>query len=250
MKRLHCIALFCATLCVSAWGQANPNNPVLPNGASVTDEILNLSSGGYYSTALQFDNRYKSIKGSPFLWDEWSEGTLYLTDSTIVGTSLKYKFDAYSNEIWTKDAAGLELVLYSHQFWAVDIKHADGSRWMFRKMAVPDVNDPHRFYRVLFAGSKYTLFADVQKTIKRADYQDRGLYTSGSTDDAFVDKKTYWVRVAEQSVQEAGLKKNILLKALPGAASARADSYCKKKGLKGKLSEAEAVGVLEFLEKG
>ncbi len=190
MKHLLCAALFCLTCCASAWGQVNPNNPLLPNGASVTDEIINLSSGGYYSTAVQFDNRYKGVVGSPFLWDEWSEGTLYLTDSTIVGTPLKYKFDAYSNEIWTKDAAGLELVLYSHQFWALDIKHPDGSRWMFRKMAVPDVNDLHRFYRLLFAGSKYTLFVDVQKTIKRADYQDRGLYTSGSTDDTFQDKKT------------------------------------------------------------
>jgi hypothetical protein len=249
MKHLLCTALFCAQLCASAWGQANPNNPSLANGASVSDEIINLSSGGYYSTALQFDNRYKGIKGSPFVQEEWSEGTLYLTDSTIVGTPLKYKFDAYSNEIWTKDAAGQEIVLYSHQFWGLDLKKPDGSRWTFRKMAVPGESDPHRFYRVLYAGSKYTLFDNLRKTIKRADYQDRGLYTSGSTDDAFEEKNTYWLRVADQSVKEAGLKKNALLRALPSGVSSRAESYCKKQGLKGKLSENEALGVLQFLEK-
>ena len=242
-------AIFCTTVCASAWGQANPNNPALANGASVSDEIINLSSGGYYSTAVQFDNRYKNIKGTPFLWDIWSEGTLYLSDSTVVGTPLQYKFDGYSNEIWTRDAAGLEMVLYSHQFWGLDLKHTDGSRWSFRKMAVPDVADPHRFYRILYAGSRHILFEDIQKTIKRADYQDRGIYTTGSTDDTFEEKKTYWMRVAEQSVQQVSMKKNALLKAVPGGSSARAEAYCKSKGLKGKLSEQEAAGLVEFLEK-
>ena len=251
MKHLLCLALFCATTFASAWGQNNPNHPLLANGSSVSDEIINLSNGGYFNNStVQFDNRYKSIKGSPFLWDAWSEGRLYLTDSTAVATPLVYKFDGYGNEIWTKDATGLELTLYSHQFWGIDIKHPDGSRWAFRKMVVPGVSDPHRFYRILHGGSKFVLFADVHKTIKRADYQDRGLYTSGSTDDAFEDKKTYWLRVADQSIQEVSLKKNVLLRALPGGSSARAEAYCKSKGLKGKLSEEEAVGLVEFLEKG
>lgn len=250
MKHLLCAVFFFTGLCANSWGQANPNNPALSNGASVTDEIINLSSGGYYSTALQFDNRYKGIKGSPFAWDEWSDGTLYLTDSTIVGTPLKYKFDAYGNEIWTKDAAGQEIVLYSHQFWGLDLKHPNGNSWAFRKMAVPGEPDPHRFYRILHAGKKYILFDNVRKSIKRADYQDRGLYTSGSTDDTFEEKNTYWLRAADQSVQEVSLKKNTLLKALPAAASSSAEVYCKKNGLKGKLSDTEAVGLMQFLEKG
>ncbi|HND89893.1 MAG TPA: hypothetical protein PK971_16290 [Saprospiraceae bacterium] len=250
MKVLQ-IALLLAPAFVAsqAFAQANPNNPALSNGASVTDEIINLSSGGYYSTALQFDNRYKGVKGSPFLWDAWSPGTLYLSDTVRVATPLMFKMDVYTNEVWTKDAIAQEIILYSHQFRALDLQHLDGSTWKFRKVITPGQPDPHRFYHMLYEGRRFSLYEDLYKTIKRADYQDRGLYTSGSTDDAFVERQKIWLITDKQAAQEISLKKKALLQALPPADADRAAAYCKLHGLKGKVSEAEAVRLLEYLDK-
>lgn len=252
VKQVVFLPLFFSLLSFTMAQQTNSPSPygAMANAANTTDEINRLTDSKHYKAVSGFDNRYQGIKGSPFLEDEWMPGVLHLKDSSLIRRAFVYKFDAYGNEIWAKDSTGLVRVLQNAQLRALDLSQPDGTICMLRKYGIPELGGAHRLFRALYEGEKYTLAMDAKKTLKKSNLEDRGLVTVGNAYDWFEDQSTCWLKIQNRPFVEISLKKSKFIDHLPAEASQKAADFCKKSGIKAKLSPVEAAALLQFLEKG
>lgn len=252
VKHVVFLSLFLCSTAFSMAQQTNTPSPygAMANAANTTDEINRLTDSKHYKAVSGFDNRYQGIKGSPFLADEWMPGILCLKDSSLIRRAFVYKFDAYGNEIWAKDSTGFVRVLQNAQLRSLDVSQPDGTTCALRKYGIPELGGAHRLFRALHEGKNYTLVMDVKKTLKKSNLEDRGLVTVGNAYDWFEDQSTCWLKIQQQPFLEVNLKKSKFIDGLPAEASQKALDFCKKNGLKTKLSPVEAAALLQFLEKG
>gem|GEM_PF-1932045 len=237
----------------SAFFAQNTNTPAPfganANGENLNNDLANMLDGRQYHSAVAFDNRYRGIQGSPFMWDDWSEGILVTLDSQVIKKTLLFKFDAYSNEIWIKDATGNERVLFSNQVRSLELKSATGEAKLLRKFEVPGADDLHRFYEVIYTGKNYTLIREIKKILKKADLEDKGLVTVGKPYDRFeAAPVNYYLREGSRLFASASLKKKVFIENCPADKTAKVEIFCKEKGIKGKLSMADAVMLLQYMD--
>ena len=115
---------------------------------------------------------------------------------------------------------------------------------------MPIADDPHRFYQVIFIGKNYTLVRDVKKILKKADLEDKGLVTVGKPYDRFENAALtdYFLKTGSKTFALASLKKKVFMETCPAGKISKTETFCKQKGLKGKLSEAEAAMLLRFMD--
>ncbi|TNE53487.1 MAG: hypothetical protein EP344_14925 [Bacteroidetes bacterium] len=214
-------------------------------------ELSSAISGGRSKFVQTFDNRFNdAVKGSPFLCDEWIPGTLTLFDSTTTGDSLLFKFDAYHNEVWVRKIKGDSVIPYSDYIRAIDLRHPDGRAWHFKKYHVDNGSNPVRFFQPVYEGTTYTLIKDEYKPLVKANFVERGVYTTGLPYDRFEGTTVdYYLQKGKgESFEKVSLKKKSLLEAVPAGKKNAADSYCKKNKIGKGLSETEATALLQVIE--
>jgi hypothetical protein len=217
----------------------------------IATELSTVISGGKSQFVRPFDNRFNdATKGSPFLQDVWLPGTLMLFDSSNTGDSLRFKFDTYHNEIWVIKNAYDSVILYSTYIRALDMWEPDGKRWKFKKYEIDNSTSPVKFYQAVYEGKSYTLVKDEHKLLVKANFVERGVYTTGLPYDRFEGSATdYYLRVApDQPFEKISLKKKVLIEKASGKKANALESYCKKEKIGKNLSDDEAIQVLQFLE--
>ncbi len=218
----------------------------------IATELSTAISGGKSQFVRTFDHRFADgTQGSPFLVDYWLPGTLILFDSTQTGDSLEFKFDTYLNEIWVLKNRQDSVILYSTYIRALELRAPDGRQWHFKKYQVDNSHSPVLFYQTIFEGRQFTLVKDERKLLVKANFVDRGVYTTGLPYDRFEGSTVdYFVQPAPgKPFVKIALKKRDFLALAPAARLKALEAFCKQEKIGKNLTEAEAAKILAFMER-
>lgn len=216
---------------------------------SKSDELKRSLNASNSRQTTGFDNRYEGVHGTPFLFDNWLEGDLTLNDSAVVRDKMKYKFELVNNTIWLKMATGEERILYNRELLALELKAADGSKYMIKKMKLPDITEKNHFSIVLFENEKATLVKDIKKVFRKANLEDKGIVTVGKAYDWFEDVVKYYLKTGNTAFEEINLKKSKLISLAPKTKEKEIEQFCKKNDISGKLQDADAAKLLDYIFK-
>jgi hypothetical protein len=252
MKKIIYSALFSlAALQLTAQNiVSNADNATL-NSFSKTDEMNRALRASNSRQATGFDNRYEGVKGSPFLYENWSEGSLVLSDSAVVRDRLLFKFDAMNNTIWIKMATGEERILYNRELLALEMYRPEGTKVLVKRVVLPDVTDRNHFALVLFESPRYTLVKDVKKVFRKANLEDKGIVTVGNAYDWFEEVVKYYVRRPSntyKTFEEFTPKKSKFLGLVPEAQKKAVSQFCKEHDISGKITDAQAASLMKYID--
>lgn len=216
---------------------------------SKQDEIKALTSNKMRNVT-EFDNRYEGVKGTPFMFDDWSEGSILLNDSAQVTTPLLYKFDGINNELWVKMKTGPERILFNKELLSFEILRPQGQKIKFKKVKLPESLDRHHFVVSIFEGNKISFVKDYKKVFRKSNLVDRGIVTTGNAYDWFEEVNTFYIKKNDKEYSKLNLKKGDIIDALKLSrpATESVEKYCKTNGLKGKMTEEEAIKLLNYVE--
>ena len=246
MKKLFLLpAILCSVLTL----QAQVSQLDL-SSFSKQDELKTLTSSKMMRNVTSFDNRYEGVKGTPFIYDDWSEGSLILSDSAIVKSNMLYKFDGINNELWVKLKNGPERILYSRELLSFELHDATGKSVKFRKVKLPESTDRHHFAISIYEGKNISLIRDFKKVFKKSNLQDKGLITTGNAYDWFEEENTFYVKKGNKEYSKVNFKKNDVIEALKLSrpATESVEKFCKSNDIKGKLTEEQALKMLTYVE--
>lgn len=190
------------------------------NGLEAQNNVNMLGAGSY--TARTFDNRYKGVKGSVTLLQEFSPAKIYMTDKKVV-TYPKANFDAHANELIIA-RNGSEYVIHKKLVHRFSIYTGTDSLH-FTKVEAEE--NKTLYFQVLVPGSIQLLKKNI-KIFKEASYQ--GAYSAGREYDEFVDDEKYYIAVEGKPLTEFKNKKS-LQQSIPAVYAEEVDQYIRKNNL-------------------
>lgn len=190
------------------------------NSLEAENNVNMLGAGSY--TARTFDNRYKGVKGSVTLLQDFFPAKIYMTDKKVV-TYPKTNFDAHANELIIA-RNGSEYVIHKKLVSRFSIYTGTDSLH-FTKVEAEE-NKP-LYFQVLVPGGIQLLKKNM-KIFKEASYQ--GAYSAGREYDEFIDDEKYYVLVDGKPLTEFRNKKS-LQQSIPADNAGEIDSYIKKNNL-------------------
>jgi hypothetical protein len=196
-----------------------------------------------------FDNRYEGVKGTPFVFEDWSEGMLMLKDSAKVTEQLVYKFDLTKNELWIKLPTGQQRILYNNELLEFEFYRPDGKKHIFKKVKLPENADKNHFGQILFEGENITLVKDTRKIFRKSNLEDKGLVTVGNAYDWFEEVTDFYIKMNGRSLEKIKMKKGDFIEKMPKAFEKQIERFCKNNDISGKLNNEEAVKLVEYLDK-
>jgi hypothetical protein len=240
---LVCLCCLCAL----------PNATAQQNASSfvVGSELSSAISGNKSQFVRTFDDRFKdATKGSPFLFDEWVPGTLILSDLSRTNDSFLFKFDTYHKEVWARKIGGDSVIPYADYIRQIDLRHPDGRTWVFKKYSL-EPSGAVQFYQPVYEGTKFTLVKEERKILVKANFVERGVYTTGLPYDRYEGLATeYFIQTQkDQPFKKISLKKNALTDLVPARHAEEVEAFCKKEKIHKTLTEQEAAKLLGFLDR-
>jgi hypothetical protein len=232
-----------------AGSMANAQTKIDMSSFSKQDEMKGLLSSRARNVTT-FDNRYEGVKGTPYIDEDWQEGILTLSDSSVVKTRMKYKFDLIQNEVWAKTETGQDRILYNKDLLSLDLLQKTGQIIKLRKFKLPESEERHRFSISIFESANFILVKDITKTFRKANLVDRGITTTGNAYDWFDENNNFYIKKNGRNAIKVSLKKTDLVEAagFPKSHVALVDKFCKDNGIKNKLTEEEAIKVLSYMD--
>lgn len=178
---LSCLGLLVASVSMA---QSISNT----DGYERNENLRELGSTDGTGNVRTFDNRYQGVKGSPYVFEEWFPGEVYLNNKQkVVINDLNY--NCFDNEIAYKDPATEAIRLinrYMVDFFQLDIGDENLS---FVPVKLEDGED------AVFAELLYDFSSKVYKVYRKeflkANYE--GGYSADRKYDEFVDKSDLFV---------------------------------------------------------
>ena len=250
MKKVLYLALLIAfSYSITAQTTSKVDNAVM-NSFTKQQELNNALSGTQARNVTSFDNRYEGVKGSPFLYEEWLDGKLILADSAIVSNQMLYKFDAFKNEVWIKMTNGQERILNNNELLALEFYKPDGKKIKFKKVKLPESENRHHFAVSIFEGQNTAFFKDVKKVFRKANLEDKGIVTIGNAYDWFEENITFYIKKGNTPPVKVSIKSGSIIEALKLSkpATESVEKFCKTNNIKGKMTEDEAVKMMEYVD--
>jgi hypothetical protein len=228
---------------------ATVDNPAA-NNTFKDDQLSRALDTRSMRNVIQFDNRYEGVKGTPFWYADWTSGRLQVKDSVYVKSAITFKFDLVNNEIWIKTPELGERVLFSKGIMSLEITRPDGQKLLLKKVKLPEGAEPSYHYLsvMLFEGKHFTLVKDMKKVFRKANLQDKGIVTVGNPYDWFEDINKYYIQRGQEKFVEINLKRTNLIELMDKSVQKEVEKFCKDKGLHGKLTDAEAVELVAFMD--
>ena len=167
-------------------------------------------SNNYMST--QFDNRYEGIKGTPFLFDVWTEGRIMDAKGTEY-QNLSIKYDAYQHEILVNVQSRGSFYLeknFARVFYMKDPKSAE---WLKFILATDSENQQKNQYYQEVAVGKATLLEEFHITLIKADFQ--GAYSQDRPYDEFQKSSIYYLQWKDGTMSKLKTSRKGLINAFP-----------------------------------
>lgn len=178
MRIIISITVLFLCFSLSVWGQANKQ--LQANYLEITSY-----DGNRMSIQNRLDNKYNTVKGSPFLNEAWSDGRIMLINDSV-GAELKMRFNVYGNEMQFIDGADTLIItnpMRLHALWL------DGRRFEYLPYRT-GTSEKATYFEVLITGKVKLLLRHSCRLQKGST--DVTPYSSGVTDDQFVPEKSYY----------------------------------------------------------
>jgi hypothetical protein len=219
----------------------------LANSQSVREEMGIAIKNGIQN-AYTTPKKYLGIKGHPFISDDWMAGKVCLKkDSAVIANPLvKYRFDAYSNELWIYNGKD-SMVAFSKDIHWFEVMEADRI-YTFRKYPRNNEKSPQDFYMALLDAKDIHFVRDMKKALVRADFVDKGMFSTGSPYDRFEEKHQWLLAIGTGSFAKVKLNVASILDEFAPKYRKAASAWAKSQKFKGKISEQEAIQLLGYVQ--
>lgn len=202
--------------------------------------------------ATPFDDRYEGVQGTPYLFENWTEGRLVLSDSAVVKEVHLFKFDLTENEVRIK-LGEQERILSNRELQTLELKipnDASQKSVVLKKIKLPDSDNRHLFGIYLFEGKNISFYKHIKKVFKKSNLEDKGIVTLGNPYDTFEETTTLYLRKNNALPEKAALKKNDIIfhSKLSKPNMSAVNNFCKEHEISGKLTEKEAISLLTYID--
>lgn len=123
----------------------------------------------------------------------------------------------------------------------------NGGEKYFKNYATNGESRTSRFCMVIFEDDVLSLVYDRRKLLKKADFVDKGMYTSGSPYDRFEEKNEYYISTSNGKFLKTTLSSKEMLKVLGLSKDKTIADMLKKEKLTGKFDETEVKLFLSYV---
>lgn len=168
-------------------------------------------SGPIYTTRM--DELYEGVKGTPYLFNEWKSGNIYLKDNKLI-KNVKIKYNIYTDDLlYLNSTSGDSLIINRSMINKFEISddQPDDLVLMEDINLKPDKSDKGTFVRVLYNGrSKFIL--KYNKMFIPANY--KGAYATGNKYDEYTEKQQYYLITGTDNITKTRLNKKFIIKVL------------------------------------
>lgn len=226
------LAILISTSCLA-------QNPPEPAGYDAKANIESLSGSGLVRS---FDNRYQGIKGTPYLFEEWVPGEVFMKNKQTI-TIKEFNYNCYTNEVAYLDPSSKAVMLINknniEQFYML----SGADTLVFFQVQLEENAIPI-FAQVLYKGES-TLYRVYEKEFVKADYE--GVYSAGRKYDEFDDNSDLYLSKPDDAIPGKVKKsKKQILAAFPEAEK-ELSAYMKAEKLNLKQEE-DLVKLLKYFD--
>ncbi len=213
-----------------------------PTGYEAKENLRELGSVSGTGNVQTFDNRYEGTKGTPYVFEAWSQGEIFLKSKKKVLVK-ELNYNCYDNELVYLDPA-TKVVRLINRF-TVDLFYLlNGSDTLLFVPIEPDNDGEFLFAQVLYQGGS-NVYKRYQKEFVRANYE--GGYSADRKYDEFADKsELYFSKQNDEKFYRVRKSKKQILEAFPGDEDA-ISSYIKAEKLDLKKEE-DVVKLLKYYD--
>ena len=135
-----------------------------------------------YGVVRRFDNRYEGVEGSPFYFDYWANGSIYLESGEQL-INLKLKYNAYEDELIINRGKAGFYYFPKDNIQSFSIENSKTTETIhFKKLDHLKKKDKQQFYQVLVEG-ELSLLKSVKVVFEKANYE--GGYSNDKRYDEF-----------------------------------------------------------------
>jgi hypothetical protein len=211
---------------------------------SSEENLRNISRSAGMVMTTNMDELYEGIKGTPYLFDTWREGNIFLKDSSLI-RDINIKYNVYTDDVLYLNSTSVDsLIIDRHRIDAFEI-HGDSiaDLLLFRDISLkPGSKDKGTFARVLYNGKTKLLIKYIKVFIK-ADY--KGAYTAGRRYDEYTDNSQYYI-IKDNELNRIKLNKKAIIKVLADREN-EIKSFIEKEGAD-LNNENDVITLLEYYD--
>lgn len=184
-----------------------------PTAYEAKENLRELGSLSGTGSVRTFDNRYEGTKGTPYVFEDWYPGEVFLKDKKRVIIK-EMNYNCYDMEVTYLDPSTKAVMLINK--FTVDLFYLKSGpdTLVFVPIQLEDKNGPV-FAQLLYKG-KSTLYKLYSKEFVRANYE--GGYSADRRYDEFADKSSLYFSLQDDPTPGKLKKsKKQILEAFPGA---------------------------------
>jgi hypothetical protein len=224
-----------STIC---FAQTNPN-PTATEAKENVRELGSLSGTGHVKT---FDNRYEGTKGTPYVFEQWTPGEVFLKDKKrIIIQEMNY--NCYDNEVAYLDPSSKAVMLINK--FTVDLFYLKSGEDTLVFVPVQLEEDKGPVFTQLLYKGESTLYKLYGKEFVRANYE--GGYSADRKYDEFADKSSLYMSTSDDpALIKLKKSKKQILTAFPDAED-EMSAYIKAEKLDLK-NEADLIRLLLYYD--
>ncbi len=150
------------------------------------ENLRNISRSAGFVMTTNMDELYEGIKGTPYLFDDWKQGNIYLNDNTYIN-DVNIKYNIYTDDVlYLNSTSGDSLIIDRSVIKSFEINDDNsGNMLLFREISLrADKKERNTFIKVIYE-DKSKFIVKYTKTFIKADY--KGAYSAGRKYDEYVD---------------------------------------------------------------
>lgn len=217
-------------------------NVTAPQGYEAKENLRELGSTDGTGTVQTFDNRYEGVKGTPYVFEQFRQGEVFLkSKKKVVIKDLNY--NCMENEIVYLDPATKVTRLMNR--FKVDLFMLHDGTEMITFVPLKLEEDAETIFAQVLYNKGSMVYKVYEKEWVKANYE--GGYSADRKYDEFVDKYSlYFMKKGENVLYKAKKSKKQMLAAFPGLEN-QISSFIKSNRLDLK-NEESLVKLLEFYD--
>lgn len=184
-----------------------------PTGYEAKENLRELGSQSGTGNVQTFDNRYEGTKGTPYVYETWFPGEIYLKSKNRVDIK-EMNYNCYDNELAFLDPATRTVRLINR--YTVDFFYfLNASDTLLFVPIEPENDGEFLFAQVLYNGGSM-VYKRYQKEFVKANYE--GGYSADRKYDEFADKSSlYFLKHDDKLIYKVKKSKKQMLEAFPDA---------------------------------
>lgn len=189
------------------------------------------------------------VHGSPFLYDEYLPGSVYLGDSMHSPDKYQFKLNLLKNEIWMLGASGTETIL-TNQRLAGLVLNKDGVNHTFKRLVLPFGAYPVRKFVEIFYCGSITLIKEIQKQFFGNELGEKGSGILNGEEQTYETKELYYLADERVNIKKVRPKLSDIYELYPSVIKKHKEdleSFCRAKSINKNLSELQLTELLTYI---